>query len=174
MLRQELLDLAQLEAGELKIICGKINLREQLSGVRERFTPLLLEKDITLEIADISPELFVLTDSRRLDQVLNNLVSNAVRHSPAGSQINIIAVKKGAFAHVSVIDHGEGIGADDLPHIWERFYRAEKSRSRGGGGSGIGLAVTQKLVSAMGGEISVQSTLGRGSTFSFALSLCME
>jgi signal transduction histidine kinase len=103
--------------------------------------------------------------------VLNNLVANAVRHSPPNSVISLKADKGATFATVFVIDHGEGIAAEDLPHIWERFYRAEKSRSRSSGGSGIGLAVTRQLVLAMGGGIMVESTVGKGATFSFTLPL---
>lgn len=168
---QELLDLAQLEAGELKIVKVKFELSEQLSHVCERFTPMLNEKNIRLEVAESKAELFVTADPMRLEQVLNNLVANAVRHSPAGSVISIKAEKGSTVATVSIIDHGEGIAAEDLPHIWERFYRAEKSRSRSGGGSGIGLAVTRRLVLSMGGDIGVESTVGEGATFSFTLPL---
>lgn len=168
---QELLDLAQLEAGELKTESLPVNLNEQLSKVKERFLPMLLEKQIQLEIIGEKSEVYAIADPVRLEQVMNNLVSNAVRHSPANSVIKLKLAKDTACARISVIDHGEGISAEDLPHIWERFYRAEKSRSRSGGGSGIGLAITQKLVAAMGGEITVESCLGRGTTFSFTLLL---
>lgn len=168
---QELLDLAQLEAGELKIINIKLDISEQLASVCERFLPMLTEKNICLEVLESKDEVFVAADPMRLEQVMNNLVTNAVRHSPPGSVINIKADKGASFVTVSVIDHGEGIAAEDLPHIWERFYRAEKSRSRSGGGSGIGLAVTRQLVIAMGGDITVESTVGKGATFSFTLPL---
>ncbi|KYZ78180.1 hypothetical protein AXX12_01150 [Anaerosporomusa subterranea] len=168
---QELLDLAQLEAGELKIVKVKFELFEQLSHVCERFSPMLTEKNIRLEVVESKGELLVAADPMRLEQVLNNLVANAVRHSPPDSVISIKADKGTTFATVSVVDHGEGITSEDLPHIWERFYRAEKSRSRIGGGSGIGLAVTRQLVISMGGDIRVESTVGEGATFSFTLPL---
>ncbi len=169
---QELLDLAQLEAGELKIVKVRVKLSEQLAHVCELFSPMLTEKNIQLELlAPKDDELFVTADPTRLNQVMSNLVANAVRHSPPGSAISIQMDKDAPFAVVSVIDHGEGIAAEDLPHIWERFYRAEKSRSRSGGGSGIGLAVTRQLVLAMGGEVAVESRVGEGSTFTFTLPL---
>lgn len=166
---QELLDLAQLEAGELKVEQTKVNIYKQLSGVKERFSPMLLEKQIRLEIADAQTDISAMADPVRLEQVMNNLMSNAVRHSLPDSVISLKAEKTGEYVRIYVIDHGEGIAVEDLPHIWERFYRAEKSRSRSGGGSGIGLAVTQKLILAMGGEISVESSPGKGTTFSFTL-----
>lgn len=166
---QELLDLAQLEAGELKIDKMPVALGEQLSCAYERLSPMLLEKRISLKVNRPKTEIIVAADPRRFDQVMNNLVSNAVRHSPSDSVISLQAEKVGSYAKISVIDHGEGISPDDLPYIWERFYRAEKSRSRNAGGSGIGLAVTKRLVSAMGGEITVESAVGKGTTFSFTL-----
>ena len=168
---QDLLDLAQLEAGELKVNQQKIALHEQLSFILERFSPLLAEKNIRLELATPKGELFVNADPMRLEQVMNNLISNAVRHSLPSSLISVMVDKVSPQARVSVIDQGEGIAETDLPHIWERFYRAEKSRSRNGGGSGIGLAVTQRLVLAMGGEITVESSVGKGTTFCFTLPL---
>jgi signal transduction histidine kinase len=168
---QDLLDLAQLDAGELKIEQNKVALHEQISFILERFSPLLAEKSLQLELATPKGELFVVADPMRLEQVMNNLISNAVRHSPSHSLIRVIVDKVSQHAVVSVVDQGEGIAAIDLPHIWERFYRAEKSRSRNGGGSGIGLAVTRRLVLAMGGDIAVESSVGKGSTFSFTLPL---
>lgn len=171
---QELLDLAQLEAGELKIVNGKLALAEQLARARERFLPMLAAKNITLELVRVKEPVIVVADPLRLEQVLNNLLANAVRHSHPSSVIQLRADKESDFATVQVIDHGEGIAAADLPHIWDRFYRAEKSRSRASGGSGIGLAVTRQLVLAMGGDVRAESTLGHGATFSFTLPLAND
>ncbi|MDU4962087.1 MAG: HAMP domain-containing sensor histidine kinase [Sporomusaceae bacterium] len=170
---QDLLDLAQLEAGELKIVTTRLALAEQLALARDRFSPLLAERGITLELPPAENRL-VIADPLRLEQVLNNLLANAVRHSYPDSAIQLRTEQDGDYAVIQVVDHGEGIAAGDLPHIWDRFYRAEKSRSRASGGSGIGLAVTRQLVRAMGGEVAVESTAGRGSVFTITLPLAKD
>jgi len=101
--------------------------------------------------------------------VLNNLISNALRHTPAEGQIEVRARRSGSNVEVTVSDSGEGIRAEDLPHIFERFYRGEKSRNRATGGSGLGLAITQGILRAHGGEIRVESMTGKGTRFIFTL-----
>ncbi|HXF61035.1 MAG TPA: ATP-binding protein [Caldilineaceae bacterium] len=114
-------------------------------------------------------------DPDRLGQIITNLVSNALRHTPPGGHITLRAHCQpdgpAPAVVVQVADTGSGIAPDDLPHIFERFYRADKSRSRAGGGSGIGLALVKHLVEAHGGHIEVESQVGQGTTFSFTLPL---
>jgi two-component system OmpR family sensor kinase/two-component system sensor histidine kinase BaeS len=117
----------------------------------------------------------VLADPVRLHQVLSNLVDNSFRHTPHGGTVTLKAAfveEQGRrLARITVSDTGEGIPADDLPHVFERFYRGDKSRSRSTGGSGLGLAIAHDIVTAHGGTISVKSTAGRGSTFAVSLPL---
>ena len=125
---------------------------------------------LTIEAEPALPAVHV--DDRRVLQVLGNLVSNAVRHTPAGGQVKLSARRDGTTQGViGVADTGEGIPAEDLPRVFERFYRADRSRSRRSGGTGLGLAIARQLVEAHGGRIWVESEMGMGSTFSFTLPL---
>jgi len=100
---------------------------------------------------------------------LRNLLENAVAHTAKGGSITVAAKQQGNWVEVSVTDNGEGIPAEDLPNIFERFYRVDKSRARATGGSGLGLTIAKRLVEAHGGKIEAQSELGKGSRFTFTL-----
>jgi two-component system, OmpR family, phosphate regulon sensor histidine kinase PhoR len=114
----------------------------------------------------------VLADRQRVAQVLSNLVRNAVRHTPEGGLVAVRAsLGDGHTVTVSVEDTGVGISPEHLPHVFARFYRADASRDRASGGAGLGLAIVREWVEAMGGEVSAESTLGRGSRFSFTLAV---
>ncbi|MEK7325956.1 MAG: sensor histidine kinase, partial [Chloroflexota bacterium] len=108
-------------------------------------------------------------DTRRIGQALANLVSNALRHTPAGGRVQVRASKSTDGVLVEVQDTGEGIRADDLPFIFQQFYRGEKSRSRATGGAGLGLAIAKGIVEAHGGQIGVESGAEQGARFFFTL-----
>lgn len=110
-------------------------------------------------------------DPDRVGQVLRNLLLNALHHTPENGSITVSATPTPQAIEIAVADTGEGIAPEDLPHIFERFWRADRSRLREGweGGSGLGLSVAQSLVEAQGGHIWAESTPGRGSTFRFTL-----
>lgn len=97
--------------------------------------------------------------------MLANLLSNALRHTPAGGEVTVAALAAGNFVRLSVRDSGPGIPAAQLPHVFDRFWRAEPSRAREQGGSGLGLAIVKQLVAAQGGRVGVESEVGRGSGF---------
>jgi two-component system, OmpR family, sensor histidine kinase BaeS len=101
--------------------------------------------------------------------VMRNLLDNALTHTSEGGSITVGALRSGDFVEVSVSDTGEGIEAEDLPHIFDRFYRADRSRTRATGGRGLGLTISKGLVEAHGGSLTVESTPGKGSRFCFAL-----
>jgi two-component system, OmpR family, phosphate regulon sensor histidine kinase PhoR len=106
-----------------------------------------------------------------LEQAVVNLVDNAVQYSPQGSSIEIVASRVDGDITISVRDHGTGISKDHLSRIFERFYRVDKARSRKAGGTGLGLAIVKHIVNAHGGRVTVESTLGEGSTFTIILPL---
>ncbi len=144
-------------------------MRAFIQGRVELFQPLAQRDAVTLE-AHGEGESMAWADPHRLAQVLDNLIDNALRHTPAGGQID---VRCDAITHnqvrCAVRDNGPGIADEHVPHLFERFYRADPSRARSSGGSGLGLAIARALVAAHGGEISVSSRPGAGSTFSFTL-----
>ena len=108
-------------------------------------------------------------DPRALEQILTNLLDNAVKYSEPGGEIEVRVEGGEDRVRVVVRDSGIGIPEDDLTRIFERFYRVDKARSRALGGTGLGLSIVKHLVQSLGGEISVESRLGEGSTFSFSL-----
>jgi signal transduction histidine kinase len=110
-------------------------------------------------------------DRARIAQVVGNLLENAVQHTPQGGEVAVLAEVVGPAARVTVGDTGEGIPPEDLPYVFERFYRVDPSRSRSTGGVGLGLTIAKQLVEAHGGAIRVESTPGKGSCFIFELPL---
>jgi signal transduction histidine kinase len=166
---RELSDLSALEAGKLTIQLQNIDLKEFFLAETEKYVSLLAERNLHWHtvIPDNLP--LVKADRDRLTQVFANLITNAVRYAPGGSALGLKLVAGRKFVSIAVSDSGPGIAPDDLPYIWDRFYRADKSRARQYGGSGLGLFITRNLVHAMGGEITVESTPGKGATFTFTL-----
>jgi len=108
-------------------------------------------------------------DAQLIGRVLANLVSNALRHTPPGGLVQVQAARDHEQVRVEIQDSGEGIDPNDLPHVFERFYRGEKSRSRATGGTGLGLAIARGIVESHGGQIGVESDPGRGTCFFFVL-----
>jgi signal transduction histidine kinase len=165
----DLQELALAEASELKLTIQA----DDISGVIKQAVissqSQVNDKGITLnmELPDKLPLCEI--DSQRITQVLHNLISNAVTHTPRDGTITISATESGHYVKVTVADTGEGIPAEELENIFERFYRVDRSRSRRTGGSGLGLTITKRLVEAHGGKISVQSEPGKGSRFNFTV-----
>ncbi len=155
------------EAGELKLERQMTDLGALIHGLVERNRSQAQQKEITLdaELQPGIPQIYV--DADRITQVLNNLVGNALRYTPSGGRITIqVASRKAKSGEVkiSVTDTGPGIAADALPYIFDRFYRADKSRARASGGSGLGLAIVKQLVEAHGGSVSAMSPIFQGNT----------
>ena len=167
----DLRDLALADAGQLRIVRQPADLRALIEKTVAAFAPQAAEKNIALksEIAPALPEVSI--DAQRIEQVLRNLIGNALRHTPDGGVVSVqCSVNSGqSSVVVRVSDTGAGIPAEDLPHVFERFWRGDKSRSRAGGGAGLGLAIAKQLVTAHGGAIGVESNAGRGATFWFTL-----
>ncbi|BCB75194.1 HAMP domain-containing sensor histidine kinase [Phytohabitans flavus] len=164
----DLRDLAAADAGELWLHPQQVYLADLVDQVVDAHRAQADQVGVTLTPrTDRDQELYA--DPVRLRQAVGNLVTNAIRHTPAGGAVTIAAHPDGAGATIAVTDTGSGISAEDLPHVFERFWRAEKSRSRQTGGSGLGLSIVRKLVEAHGGTITATSTLGKGSTFTLHL-----
>ena len=126
----------------------------------------------TTELPSVLP--LVDVDATRVGQVLRNLLNNGVAHTPSGGEITVSARAMDQEVVVSVRDTGSGIAPEHLPYVFDRFYRADKSRARQTGGAGLGLAIVKQLVVAHGGSISVESVPGQGSTFTFTLPIAQD
>lgn len=165
----ELLDLARLESGKTTWELNPIDMADLLPGVLRKLKPQLEERDLRVDLEVPAGFPAVPGNEERIEQVLINLLQNAIRYSPPGGVIKVSAFYSPSTVTVSISDEGPGIPEEDLPHIWERFYRVEKSRSRAFGGTGLGLAIVKQIVEKHGGKVIVQSRQGEGSTFSFTL-----
>ncbi|HYX15468.1 MAG TPA: HAMP domain-containing sensor histidine kinase [Nostoc sp.] len=166
----DLQELSKAEAGYLPINIQRVNLRPLLESLVEKFTDQLLEDGpvLVLQCPSVLPP--VLADIDRTEQVLVNLLGNAVRYTNEGS-ITIRAGTEASQLWIAVMDTGIGIALENLPHVFERFWRADQSRDRHSGGTGIGLTISRRLIELQGGQIQVESELGVGSTFRFFLPL---
>jgi two-component system, OmpR family, sensor kinase len=126
--------------------------------------PLATQRGVQL-IEHVQPHVPVSGDQTRLTQLLINLVDNALRYTPTGGNVTVDVTEKSGWAELRVEDTGVGISAEHLPHLFERFYRIDAARARTDGGAGLGLAIAQWISQAHGGQITVDSELGKGSTF---------
>ncbi len=172
-LTHDLQELSKAEAGYLSIKLQPLNLEPLLTNLVERFQSQLLEDGPQLQLALPDNLPVVMADGDRTEQILVNLIGNAIRYTEQGC-ITVTAERDQqdkAWLWLIVRDTGIGISPDDLPHIFERFWRADKSRSRYSGGTGIGLAITQRLVELQGGTITVTSQPKQGSEFRFSLAI---
>jgi signal transduction histidine kinase len=169
LLIDDLFELAQLEAGGLRLELQSNSLSDLISDTMETFSELASRRTVTLE-GSVQPGVDpVPMDAQQIGRVLSNLLGNAVRHTPAGGTVKVQAEAMQDGVRVEISDTGEGISAEDLPHVFERFYRGEKSRSRATGGAGLGLAIAKGIVEAHGGRIGAESTPGEGTRFYFTL-----
>jgi signal transduction histidine kinase len=165
----DLQELSLADAGELKLITQPEDISRLIKETATALQSKAAAKDlkISADLPDGLPKVEI--DSHRIRQVLHNLLENAVAHTGKKGRITVTARHDEDKLYVSITDTGEGIPAEDLPMIFERFYRVDKSRARATGGSGLGLTITKRLVEAHGGTINVESQPGQGSTFTFTL-----
>lgn len=167
---EDLRTLALAEAGQLALDRQPVDLDRLVTAIADAFRPRASEKGVSIVI-DTAPDLpQVSLDSQRMSQVLSNLLENALRYTPRGGHIAIgVQRADNRRVLVNVTDSGSGIPAEDLPFIFERFYRADKSRARVEGGSGLGLAIAKSIVEAHGGSILARCEAGEGATFEVSL-----
>jgi len=158
------------EAGQLTLHKTEVNIGELLADVYTSFILQTEEKGIRLLVDIKEEDLIIQADPERLDQVFTNLVTNAIHYSSAEQSISLIA-RKNEQNSISIIvkDEGQGISAEELPFIFDRFYRADKSRTRKIGGSGLGLTIVRQLIKLHGGSVEVKSDIGKGTEFTIIL-----
>ena len=163
----ELLELSRLESGHVPIHLAPVELSEVVEEIVEQFSVLASAKKVALRNC-MTPELpYVMAEAGKLNQMLTNLVENALRFTPEGGNITLSANAMPRWVELTIADTGVGIAREHLPHVFERFYKAD--RSRRDEGTGLGLAIVKHLVQAHGGDISAKSAEGEGSTFTLTL-----
>lgn len=166
----DLFQMSQLDTGGFPLQRSTASLSDLVSDTLESFSHLALQHEIKLEgqvASNVDP---VFMDTQAVGRVFNNLISNALRHTPSHGEIKVEARRTGSGVEVTVSDTGEGIRPQDISHIFERFYRGDASRSRNRGtGAGLGLAIARGILQAHGGDIQVESKLGQGTRFTFHL-----
>ncbi len=165
----DLLQVAQIDAGGLRLNLAWNSLSDLISDTLESFSELALQHGVQLTgeaEQSLDPVWF---DAPRIGRVLANLILNALQYTPEGGEVRLQAKSSNGATLVQIQDSGEGIKSEDLPLIFESFFRGEKSRSRATGGSGLGLAIAKGLVEAHGGEILAESEPGKGTRISFTL-----
>jgi two-component system, OmpR family, sensor kinase len=164
-----LLTLARIDEGRLDLLCAPQRLDTMVGEVLDKLRPIAHAKGIGL-VAEGEPA-EVLADGPRFELVITNLVDNAIKYTGAGGTVRVVVWRDPHEAGISVHDTGPGIGADALPHLFDRFYRADSARSRADGGSGLGLSICKEIITAHGGRLWASSELGHGSSFTLAMPL---
>jgi signal transduction histidine kinase len=165
----DLQDLALAEAGQLKLLRQMASVQAIVEKAVSALAPTAVAKGVAIGV-DLPPDLPpVSVDVERVGQVLRNLLNNAIRHTPPTGSIVVSAATTGAQIAVSVRDTGIGISPEDMPYLFERFYRADRSRARATGGAGLGLTIVKQLIEAHGGRVWAESTPGQGACFTFTL-----
>jgi two-component system phosphate regulon sensor histidine kinase PhoR len=164
----DILELSEIEAGTVEVSPARVRLSSLVNECFNALAPRADARGVKLS-NDVSHDAFVRADARRLEQMLMNLVDNAIKYTHAGGEVRVSHERAGARDRVHVADTGEGIPAEHLPRIFERFYRVDRARSREMGGTGLGLAIVKHLARAHGGEATARSEPGRGSTFTIEL-----
>lgn len=168
LLMENLLALAKADAGRASLERIPLDLRDVCENVRERLQPRADEARVTLRLSGLEKAQFD-GDPVAIDQVIFNLVDNAIRHTPPGGEVHVSLEKTPDHWRVHVADTGEGIPAAHLPHVFERFYRVDMARARARGGTGLGLAIVKAMVTAHRGTVSATSEPGAGSVFTVSL-----
>lgn len=168
---EELLELSRLESGALSLDLGPVDVSPLLDDVVDRLTPAALDKGVEM-LLDLQPQLpRVRADPKRLEQVLMNLVHNAIKFTPSAGMVTVRATRQGRSAQIEVADTGVGMDRAEADRIFERFYKVDRGRNRADG-SGLGLAIARHLLQLHGSTLTVVSEVGRGSRFTFALPVC--
>ena len=166
----ELLTLVKIDTEEVQLDQEPVDLVKLVNNTLRRLQLLAQQKHITLE-SYYDDHLTVSGDSVKLQQVVSNIVDNAIKYTPEGGRVTVEVYENSGNAVVKVSDTGIGIPAKDLPHIFDRFFRVDKARSRATGGTGLGLSIAHKIILLHGGNIRVVSEEGKGSIFYIELPL---
>lgn len=166
---EDILNFSQMQSGYLPVINVRFNLYETLERVRKRYELLSESNGVVFTVNSIPAELFAEGDEAKIEQVVYNLLNNAFNHTKAGDLITVEVQDTGSRIRLAVKDTGAGIPEEELPYIWERFYKKDRSEGSKAAGTGLGLAIVKNILTAHGARYGVESQLGKGSNFWFEL-----
>lgn len=166
---KDLFQLTKLDVGQIKLMLEKVELVPWLQSIIESKQLMFNHHELTCELTSDNKNIEVWIDQDRMSQVVNNLLENSIRYTNKGGSINITVREERDTVYIAISDTGVGIPEEDLAHIWERFYRVDKSRSTNKGGGGLGLAIVKELVELHGGEIVAKSRINECTTFTISL-----
>jgi signal transduction histidine kinase len=170
----DVLSFAKIEAGVTVVTPQQVRLRNALDSLEPLVRPELLQKQLTLSYDPGDPDLEVVADPTKLRQILLNVLGNAIKFTAAGGRIALDVLRDGDFARIRVADSGIGVATEDLEQIFEPFYQVDSGTTREYPGVGLGLAISRDLARAMGGDVSIESTLGKGSLVSIAIPIALS
>lgn len=168
---RELLDLARMESGHIRLEPSKVDIPDLVLRVGRKFNTIAKEQGIRLNVEVPNQLPVAWWDEDKVEQVLTNLTDNAIRHTQEGGEVKLTVVDEENEIQLTVEDTGSGIPEEDLPFIFERFYKADKARTRGQSGTGLGLAIVKHIVEAHGGSVNVRSKEGEGTRFQVQMPL---
>ena len=166
----DLLDLSRLQSGAQQPQPEPLNLTELIRGIMGRYAKLVLHDGYSITL-EAEQDAMVMADRLRMTQVLYNLINNAINYAGSDRAVLVRQTLSGVAVRVEVIDHGEGIPAESLPYVWDRYYKVDKNHRRSAVGAGLGLSIVKGVLEAHGAEYGVESTVGKGSDFWFRLPL---
>ena len=169
----DLLTLTRMDANRMELHLEDTDISQLTDENIRLLQPMAEKRKQTLQ-GNIAPGIMASVDVSKMSQVFYNLIDNAVKYTPDGGNISVSLVREGKQAVWRVRDNGVGIPEEDLPHVFERFYRVDKARSRETGGTGLGLSIVKQITALHGGEVTVESTLGHGSVFTVTLPMKEE
>lgn len=167
----DLLELSKIESKGFRLRIEPVELDKEITRIVDKLKPQFIKKELTLTTDLPSEPVVVKADRDQIEQVLLNLLDNSLKYTPSGGEVEVSMRRESKEAVVAVRDTGIGIPQEDLPRIFERFYRVDKARSRKLGGTGLGLSIVKHIIEAHRGRVWVESELGKGSTFYFSLPL---
>jgi two-component system phosphate regulon sensor histidine kinase PhoR len=166
---QDLLEIARIESGSAAFKIETVELNTLCERSVKHLLPQALQRDVKLVFNSENETLNADAEANGVVTILNNLISNAIHYTPAGGQVTVKTRLAGEFSIIEVIDTGIGISQEHQTRVFERFYRVDKARSRDLGGTGLGLSIVKHLTQSMGGQVELESQIGKGSTFRVCL-----
>ena len=166
----DILDISQIESGNKSLNLKKFNITESIESIKNRFSILLKNENYTINFS-YKDSVYVLADDLKISQVIYNLINNAVEHTKERNVIEIIQEEKDDFVIINVIDKGEGIKEEDIPYIWDRYYKKSRNYKRERFGTGLGLSIVKGILEMHDAKYGVESKEGEGSRFWFKLKI---